>query len=298
MQAAAEKHNAAKPATDDDDDEKPLHPSIPNINKPIADLLVGGDILITEEQAQALGRADGGARRRKRVPVVWEPEMKWPTNTPICYYFDNQLSASTKDLIRWTVNWWTNNSCVSWQEGCATKPRVQFVKGDGCYSGAGRYHWDPEQQVSIGEGCQLFHIVAHEVAHTLGYFHEQSRPDRDTAIKVHYELVDDPYQFDIQTQALTYVPYDYGSNMQYGGYAGDKIVMESLEKGFQHTMGSGRGPMFYDIKSMSDHYGCYAKCTNNCKNKGIPHPRDCSRCVCPEGFGGKDCSERAAADGP
>ncbi|KAH7673246.1 metalloprotease IV, partial [Aphelenchoides avenae] len=35
-------------------------------------------------------------------------------------------------------------------------------------------------------------------------------------------------------------------------------------------------------------------CKNtNCQNEGFPHPRDCSKCICPQGFGGADCSQRA-----
>lgn len=31
-----------------------------------------------------------------------------------------------------------------------------------------------------------------------------------------------------------------------------------------------------------------------CKNGGYPHPRDCSKCQCPGGFGGKLCNEKVS----
>ncbi|KAJ1370890.1 Astacin (Peptidase M12A) [Parelaphostrongylus tenuis] len=38
------------------------------------------------------------------------------------------------------------------------------------------------------------------------------------------------------------------------------------------------------------------KCTEgssaNCENGGFPHPRDCSKCICPSGYGGTLCNER------
>ncbi|KHJ93509.1 hypothetical protein OESDEN_06577 [Oesophagostomum dentatum] len=32
--------------------------------------------------------------------------------------------------------------------------------------------------------------------------------------------------------------------------------------------------------------------TISCKYGGFPHPRNCSRCLCPGGYGGDDCSQR------
>ncbi|KHJ77646.1 hypothetical protein OESDEN_22734 [Oesophagostomum dentatum] len=29
-----------------------------------------------------------------------------------------------------------------------------------------------------------------------------------------------------------------------------------------------------------------------CQNGGFPHPRNCSRCLCPGGYGGDDCTQR------
>ncbi|KAJ1370887.1 Astacin (Peptidase M12A) [Parelaphostrongylus tenuis] len=38
------------------------------------------------------------------------------------------------------------------------------------------------------------------------------------------------------------------------------------------------------------------KCTEGssakCENGGFPHPRDCSKCICPSGYGGTLCNER------
>ncbi|KAH7724200.1 CBN-NAS-31 protein [Aphelenchoides avenae] len=295
-------------------DEKKLGgllPTITNINKAagLADVLVAGDLLLTEDQAKQRGiisdsdddssEESTGARQKRKV--VWDPQQKWPTNQPISYYFDGSVDTATRDLIRYTLKWWTERTCLEWKENGSTTPRVKFIAGEGCYSGAGRYYWDKEQEISIGRGCEYFATVAHEAAHTLGFFHEQNRPDRDGAIQVVMENVAPgwEYQFEVQKQSLTYSsPYDYGSTMHYGGYDGDKIVMKAKEKGYQHTMGNEYGPLFYDVKVINQHHKCYDKCTaTKCKNSGIPHPRDCSKCICPEGFAGKDCGERAPGEG-
>ncbi|KAJ1368201.1 Astacin (Peptidase M12A) [Parelaphostrongylus tenuis] len=43
------------------------------------------------------------------------------------------------------------------------------------------------------------------------------------------------------------------------------------------------------------------KCTEGssakCENGGFPHPRDCSKCICPSGYGEKLCNERPSGCG-
>lgn len=34
-----------------------------------------------------------------------------------------------------------------------------------------------------------------------------------------------------------------------------------------------------------------------CQNHGFPNPNNCSRCICPNGFGGDLCDARAPAEG-
>ncbi|PIO74037.1 hypothetical protein TELCIR_03965 [Teladorsagia circumcincta] len=44
---------------------------------------------------------------------------------------------------------------------------------------------------------------------------------------------------------------------------------------------------FYDKFMMSKLYDCL-----DCKNDGFAHPRDCSKCICPSGFGGALCDKK------
>lgn len=80
--------------------------------------------------------------------------------------------------------------------------------------------------VNIFNWNQKF-IMAHELGHVLGLWHEQSRPDRDTYVNVHLENVEDgkEHNFNLQANWLagtTSTPYDFSSVMHYGGCAFSK----------------------------------------------------------------------------
>ena len=57
-----------------------------------------------------------------------------------------------------------------------------------CWSDFGRLG-NGEQIVSLGKQCYSKGTVMHELLHTLGFYHEQSRADRDHYIIVHYDNI-------------------------------------------------------------------------------------------------------------
>ncbi|CAM6006491.1 unnamed protein product, partial [Sphagnum balticum] len=97
---------------------------------------------------------------------------------------------------------------------------VQLAPIDGCWAVVGRIGGS----LSVDKSCISRGVVMHELLHTIGFFHEQSRSDRDRYVIIYWKNIDDDdaNQFTKMSLSETNVlstEYDYDSIMHYGQYA-------------------------------------------------------------------------------
>ncbi|CAB3404495.1 unnamed protein product [Caenorhabditis bovis] len=278
--------------------------SISHLNRYKQDLLFQGDIhlsrahlksIVSEHLKRQKPRSKRTAFKNAEYPkTIWKPHVP--------YVFHNSLSASAKNSLQAAINFWQQNTCVTF------KPRTNegvylLLSGndDGCWSTVGRDSNQKGQILNIGKGCELFGITSHEVAHALGLFHEQSRYDRDLYVKINTKKIAQRNYYDfakvgpsnMETYGMT---YDIGSVMHYKpnefSIDGSATIIAN-DRNLQTTMGQFRGPSFLDVAKINRHYECSKNCKNrlNCTNGGYQNPRHCNMCICPTGYGGNTCED-------
>jgi Astacin (Peptidase family M12A) len=131
---------------------------------------------------------------------------------------------------------------------------VTFADQGGCFSSIGRQ--GGEQIVSLGKDCTMGNAI-HEIGHTVGLWHEQSRADRADHIAVHLENVLSGYEhnFDQHIEDGTdLVGYDYGSIMHYPRDAFSKNGEDTLVPSGGQEIGQRTGLSAGDIAGVAALY--------------------------------------------
>ncbi|KAL7057714.1 hypothetical protein AAHC03_016359 [Spirometra sp. Aus1] len=132
------------------------------------------------------------------------------------------FSSSIRATILKAMRTWENVTCIKFVE---REPQhlsyLNFtIKACGCCSFVGRQNERMSQTISIGPGCQTHGIVLHELGHALGFWHEQSRADRDAFVEIFEERISPSWFHNFQRMDNNAVdsmgePYDYESIMHY-----------------------------------------------------------------------------------
>lgn len=179
-----------------------------------------GDILFSKEQIDMFNLETKSA-------VVKSTSLYWPTNT-INYYIKSDFTNSEKATIR---------SGLSMLEAAS---ELQFVESSSIPSVGLIFNLNtvanssPIGMQSNGNNIKLARngfskgTVAHEVMHSLGYFHEHTRTDRDSYITINTSNIQSEYSHNFQKYSSNPTgyqngynrgSYDYSSIMHYGSYA-------------------------------------------------------------------------------
>ncbi|KHJ90478.1 astacin [Oesophagostomum dentatum] len=298
--------------------------SINEINErsDISELLFQGDIVLTDVQAEELIQdAEGKRVKRQAFRDGGYPRTTWEKG--VFYSFHN-ASNKVKSVFTKAAQEWEKDTCIDFIESDSPE-RIEVMIEDGCWSYVGNTH--KKQPLSLGDGCESVGTAAHEIGHALGMFHTHSRHDRDDFIMLNAKNIQPGWedQFDKETKKTNDnygITYDYGSVMHYGATRfallyefvkrlcltakvfefsatyNDEYTMVPYDENYIETLGS---PFisFYELLMINKHYNCLGKCrkTPQCKNDGFPHPRDCSKCICPSGYGGDLCDKKPSGCG-
>ncbi|KAL8622899.1 hypothetical protein ACOMHN_027020 [Nucella lapillus] len=190
------------------------------------------DMRLTSQQMSDLlrlrleGQQDlGGRKGRVKRKAVAHPFYLWPSSI-VPYRFNPDFPESHKETVLKAMQFWQDSTCVQFVPVSDTLTQylrhldhVLFTVGEGCQSSIGRVSTG-EQTTEIADPCNEFGSVAHELGHVLGFYHEQSRPDRDNYVFILRQNILQRRHHNFlkysSNEIMTEEPYDIGSVMHYG----------------------------------------------------------------------------------
>ncbi|GMT06421.1 hypothetical protein PENTCL1PPCAC_28595, partial [Pristionchus entomophagus] len=180
--------------------------------------------------------------------------------------------------------------------------RIEVRDSQFCSSAVGKI--GGVQALNLANACMKIGTIAHEIAHSMGTFHTQSRSDRDDCVEVEWENISPMMRHNFNKEVLERadiheIPYEFGSVMHYSenDFAIDQqqstLKAKTPNEIYQKSM-LGRMPTFFDVLQMNKHLGCFGLCTTSisCSNGGVQDVNSCEKCRCPIGWSGNHCDLR------
>uniref|UniRef100_A0A667XYQ5 Metalloendopeptidase n=1 Tax=Myripristis murdjan TaxID=586833 RepID=A0A667XYQ5_9TELE len=198
--------------------------------------------------------------------IILESQNKW--ELPVPYILDKSLDLNAKGVILRAFEQIRLKTCVDFKPREEEPHYILVIKDDGCWSYVGNQHGG-NQSLSIGQWCDHIAIVEHEFLHALGFWHEQSRYDRDDHVTIVWENIEEgkEHNFLKHTSSSTTTlgtPYDYLSVMHYDKDAfsngnGSTIITNQPE--YQDIIGQRQDMSANDILKLRMLYNCTSAVT-------------------------------------
>lgn len=183
----------------------------PASDVPEGSTLIEGCIMVRNSQLMPSGDTGGDGQPQYGTYMT---SYHW-TDGIVPYTFDGTVNSSQQQNMRDAMDAWEAIADVQFVPRTSETNYVEVISGSGNWSYVGRV--GGKQQLSIYNWSYQF-IIMHELAHALGVWHEQSRPDRDTYVQIETGNITSgmEHNFDKQTGAGTDGAYDFDSIMHYG----------------------------------------------------------------------------------
>ncbi|XP_004853164.1 meprin A subunit beta [Heterocephalus glaber] len=188
-------------------------------------------------------------------------EYRWPHTIP--YVLEDSLEINAKGVILNAFERYRLKTCIDFKPWAGEANYISVFKESGCWSYVGNRHIG-RQELSIGANCDRIATVQHEFLHALGFWHEQSRFDRDDYVRIVWDriLSGREHNFNIhddtESDSLN-VPYDYMSVMHYSKNAfqnGTEPTIVTRVSDFEDVIGQRLDLSDTDVLKLNRLYNC------------------------------------------
>ncbi|XP_074595948.1 zinc metalloproteinase nas-7-like [Brevipalpus obovatus] len=186
-------------------------------------------------QMYAMDKFEGDIVMESKMRSMVRMERKlWP-NGRIPYVISPKYSKGERAIIAKAIQLFHSQTCIRFvPKESNDRAYLYLVPRRGCFTNLGKI--GQKQIVSLSQiGCVGVGTVQHELMHAMGFYHEQSRYDRDNYIKIYPENImqgaSTQFQKATKNQMDTHgEKYDVGSVMHYDSSAFSKNSKPTMVK--------------------------------------------------------------------
>jgi hypothetical protein len=202
--------------------------------------------------------------------VIIGTGRRWP-NAEIPYTIHASLTNQAR--VTDAIAHWHANTPVRFRLRAAETEYVTFYPDpSGCASMVGRQ--GGQQGIWLAGGCSTGNTI-HEIGHTVGLWHEQSREDRGSHVTLHYENIIAGYEHNFNQHIADgddVGSYDYGSIMHYPRDAFSKNGLDTITPPAGVTLGQRTALSSDDVMGVVYMYGLGVPYVGNRRTRELHIP--------------------------
>ncbi|KAK9531762.1 hypothetical protein VZT92_011168 [Zoarces viviparus] len=202
--------------------------------------------ILEEDLTQTILRMNNGSKDTLLEGDVWIPKTRnamkcinkvysclWPKSANGMVYIPFLISTkydnTERNEILCAIKDFEHKTCIRFIPHAAQRAYISIEPRYGCSSLLGRI--GDKQVVSLQRfGCIKRGIIQHELLHSLGFYHEQNRSDRDGYVRINWDNLHTYLKLNFEKKITNNLntPYDYTSVMHYGRTAFGKNGKETI----------------------------------------------------------------------
>jgi len=217
--------------------------------------LFEGDIILDPDERPINGTLKFAAVVGKR----------WPNPVPWEFGKDMKRQRSGKRVILEAMAQYEKYTCIRFKPRTNEKGYMRFDWAPGCASSVG-FKSGKVNKINLDSPCWHLGTVMHEMGHSLGLWHEQSRPDRDQYIKIMWDNIKEEHKHNFEKHSSQEIddlgtPYALDSMMHYGTTEFSKDgsrTIRTLDYSKRLLLGKRDGFANKDVQVLNLMYKCPA----------------------------------------